>query len=105
MMLHRLVGNDMRLCSLVFLTMLCQGNELTFHVKSNRLLYSGFSAGIQTQKLVFVAGSFQKVDVVPACIKKMPIHHLLASDRSTGGGQARLAWQPSVSSPVELMPR
>ena len=56
-------------------------------------------------KLAFVAGSFQKVDVVPACIKKMPIHHLLASDRSAGGGQARLAWQPFVSSPVELMPR
>lgn len=94
----------MRLYSLVFLTVLCQGNKLTSHVKSNRLLYLGFSAGIQTQNGI-VAASFQKVDVVPACIKKMPIHHLLASDRSAGGGQARLAWQPFVSSPVELMPR
>lgn len=104
MMLHWLVWDDMRLCSLVFLTVLCQGNKLTSHVKSNRLLYLGFSAGIQTQ-IGIVAGSFQKVDVVPACIKKMPIHHLLASDRSAGGDQARLARQPFVSSPVELMPR
>jgi len=81
MMLHWLVGKDMRLCSLVFLTMLCQGNELNFHVKPYRLLCSGFSAGIQTRKLVFMAGSFQKVDVVPARITKMPVDHLLASDR------------------------
>lgn len=89
----------------MFLTVLCQGNELSFHVKSNRLSYSGLSAGIQNQKLVFVAGSFQKVDVVSARIKKMPIHHLLGSGGGAGGGQARLAWQPFVSSPVELMPR
>uniref|UniRef100_A0A8C4TZU9 Ras-associating domain-containing protein n=1 Tax=Falco tinnunculus TaxID=100819 RepID=A0A8C4TZU9_FALTI len=87
------------LCSLVFLTMLCRGNVMSFHVKSNRLLYAGFSGGFQTQKLVFVAGSFQKRDVVPACIKKMPIDYLLASDRSAGGGQARLAWLAFVSSP------
>ena len=73
MMLHQLVGNYVRLCSLVFLTMLREGNVQSFHVKSNRLLYAGFSAGFRTQELILVAGSFQKGDIVRACIKKMPI--------------------------------
>ena len=105
MMLHQLVGSYVRLCSLVFLTMIHQGNVQSFHVKSNRLLYTGFSAGFRTQELILVAGSFQKGDVVRARIKKMPIDFLLATDRSAGGGQARLAWLPLVSSPVELTPR
>ncbi|XP_037230566.1 ras and Rab interactor 2-like isoform X2 [Falco rusticolus] len=44
--------------------------KLIYTVMENN---SGFSAGFQTQELVLVAGSFQKGDIVHACIKKMPI--------------------------------
>lgn len=42
-------SRDDGLDSVVLITMMCQGEELSFHVKFNRLLYSRLSAGIQTQ--------------------------------------------------------
>lgn len=86
----------------MFLTIICQGNELSFLVKSNRLFF--LCCEIPMQRLVFVSGCFQKMDAVPRCIKIMPIHHLLAMVAVQM--KVRPDWHGSLftSSPVELVP-